>query len=77
LRCLDDLDGTVIVTVITVRMMQVPIDQIINVVTMGKRFVPTARTVFVLLIVAATDMAGRAPVGIPRADIYYMLFDEC
>ena len=75
MRCLDDLDGTVIVTVITVRMMQVPIDQIINVVTMGKRFVPTARTVFVLLIVAATDMAGRTPVGILRAGIYYMLFD--
>jgi hypothetical protein len=66
----------VIVTVITVRMMQVPVDQIINVVTMGNRFVPTARTVFVVLVVAATDMARRAPVGILRADIYYMLFDE-
>jgi hypothetical protein len=66
-----------IVTVITVRMMQVPIDQIINVVTMGNRFVPTARTVFVPLVVAPTDMAGRASVGILRADIYYMLFDEC
>jgi hypothetical protein len=66
----------VIVTVITVRMMQVPIDQIINVVTMGNRFVPTARTVFVVLVVAATDMVARAPVGIPRADIYYMLLNE-
>jgi hypothetical protein len=67
----------VIVTVITVRMMQVPIDQIIDVVTMGNRFVPTARTVFVALVMSAADMAGRAPVGILWADIYCMLFDEC
>jgi hypothetical protein len=66
-----------IVTVITVRMMQVPIDQIIDVVTMGNRFVSTARTVFVALVMAAADMAGRAPVGILWADIYCMLFDEC
>jgi hypothetical protein len=75
-RSLDDLDGTVIVTMITMRMMQVPIDQIINVVTMRNRFVPTARTMFVVLVVAATDMVVRAPVGILRADIYYMLFNE-
>jgi hypothetical protein len=43
LRSLEDLDGSVIVTVITVRMMQVPIDQILNVVTTGNRFVSTAR----------------------------------
>ena len=66
-----------IVTVVAVRMMEMALNQIIDVVTMGNRFVSTARTVFVALVMAAADMAGRAPVGILWADIYCMLFDEC
>ena len=51
-----------IVTVITMGMMQVTINEIINVITMGNRFVPTTRAV----LLAATVMIGRTPIGIPQ-----------
>jgi hypothetical protein len=57
-------------------MMQAPVDQIINVVSMGNCFVPTARTMFMIFVVAATELAGCTPIWILRADIYNMLFDE-
>ena len=73
---LEDFESTVIVTVITVGMVQVAFDEIINVITMGHRFVPTTRAVFVPRLMAATVMIGRAPVGILHPDFYHVLFDE-
>jgi hypothetical protein len=73
---LDDFDSTVIVAVITMWMVQVTFDEIINVITMGHRLVSTTRAVFMARFMAATVMIGRAPIGILQPDFYHVLFDE-
>jgi hypothetical protein len=72
----DDFESTMIVTVITMGMMQVTRNEIVNVITMGHRLVPTTRAVFMACFMAATVMVGCAPIGILRPDFYHVLFDE-
>ena len=72
----DNLDGTVIVTVITMRMMQVAIDEIIDVITMGYYLVPTARVVLMPRFVACAMMIGCASVGVVRVDFYNVLLNK-
>ena len=72
----DNFNGTVIVTVITMRMMQVAIDEIIDVITMGYYLVPTARVVLMPRFMACAMMIGCASVRVMRADFYNVLLNE-
>ena len=65
-----------IVTVITMRMMQVAIDEVIDVITMGYYLVPTARAVLMPQFMACAMMVWRASVGVVRADFYNVLLNE-
>jgi hypothetical protein len=55
-----DGDGAVVVTVVAVRMVQVPLDQVIDVVAMRNRRVPTVRSMHVVVRVSAAAVSGRA-----------------
>ena len=57
-----------IITVIAVRMVQVTVDQVIDVITVRYSFVPASRTVNVIRIVTATRVGGCASVRIGLAD---------
>ena len=59
---------TVIVAVITVGMMQVPIDQVIDVVAVGDSRVATARAVYVACFVARA-IVRLAPVRVAIRDL--------
>ena len=72
----DNFNGTVIVTVITMRMMQVAIDEIIGVITMGYCLVSTARVVLMPRFVACATMIGCASVRVMRVDFYNVLLNE-
>ena len=72
----DNFNGTVIVTVITMRMMQVAIDEIIGVITMGYYLVSTARVVLMPRFVACATMIGCASVRVMRVDFYNVLLNE-
>ena len=65
-----------IVTVITMRMMQVTIHEVIDVITVGYCLVPTARAVLMPRFMAGATMIGRAPVRVVRADFYNVLLNE-
>ena len=65
-----------IVTVIAMGMMQVTVNEIINVITMGHRLVPATRAVFMTSLMAATVVIGRAPIGILYPYFYHVLFNE-
>ena len=65
-----------IVTVITMRMMQVAVDEVIDVITMRYRLVPTARVVLMPNFMACAMMIGRASLGVVRADFYNVLLNE-
>jgi hypothetical protein len=58
----------VIVAVITVRMMQMTIDDIIDMVAVRHRLVPAIGTMLVANHVSAAVMVGRAAVGVFRTD---------
>jgi hypothetical protein len=62
----------VVVAVIAVRVMQVTIDEIADVVA---GFMTTAGTMLVVLIMAAATVLRRAAVGIGRCDLDHMLID--
>jgi zinc/manganese transport system substrate-binding protein len=53
-----------VVAVTLVRMMQVAVDQVVDVVAVGNRFVPAARLVPVAGLVAAALVIGRAALGV-------------
>jgi hypothetical protein len=72
----DNFNGTVIVTVITMRMMQVTINKVIDVITMGYCLVPTARAVLMPRFMASTMMIGCASIGVVRADFYNVLLNK-
>ena len=57
-------NGTVIITVTIVWMVQMAIHQIINVVTMRHCLVPTARPMHMIGVVAATLMIRRTVSGV-------------
>jgi hypothetical protein len=63
----------VIVTVITVRMVQMTIDEIIDMVAVRHCFVPTTGTMLVANLVSAAVMVGRAAVGVFRTDFQDMV----
>ena len=65
-----------IVTVITMRMMQVAIDEVIDVITVGYCLVPTARAVLMARFMASAMMIGRASIGVVRADFYNVLLNK-
>jgi hypothetical protein len=58
----------VIITVIPMWMMQVVVNQVVNVITVGNGLMCTAGTVYMSLVVSATLMTGRTPIGICRVD---------
>ena len=64
-----------IITVITMRMMQVTIDKIIDMVAVRNGFVPTTGAVHVTFLVSAAFVAGRAAIGICVGDFDAMLDD--
>jgi hypothetical protein len=66
-------EGTVVVAMIAVRMVEVPADQIVRVVAVGNRLVAAARPVDVSRLVAAALVAGCANIGIVLADCNRML----
>jgi hypothetical protein len=72
----ENFNGTVIVTVITMRMMQVAIDEVIDVITVGYCLVPTARAVLMARFMACAMMIGRASIGVVRVDFYNVLLNK-
>ena len=64
-----------VVTVIAMRMVKMPIDQIIDVVAVRHCFMSATRSVNMVGIVSLADMSRRAAVGIGVADLQRVLFD--
>lgn len=62
--CAYPLNGAVVVAVATMRVMQVPTDEIVRVVTVRDSLMSTIRAMRVIISVAFTTVAGRACVGI-------------
>jgi hypothetical protein len=67
----------VIVTVVAVRMMQVPGDQIIDVVTVRYCLVPAIGPMFVPCMMTGTMMIGRASVRISGTYFNFVFLDDC
>ena len=61
-----DVDGPVVVAVVAVRMVQMPVHEIIHVVAVRHRLVPAARAVHVGSVVPVAVVCRRAGVGILR-----------
>jgi len=55
-----------IVAMVAVRVMKMPVDQVVHVIPMGHRLMPASRSVHMALVVSAAVMLGCAPVGIGR-----------
>ncbi len=68
-------ERSVIVTVVTVRMMQVTIHKIIDVVAMGNGFVSTAGTVDVIGVVTVARVLRRAVCGVLGVHVERVTFD--
>jgi hypothetical protein len=64
-----ELERPVIVAMIPMRMMQVAVDQIIDMIAMRHRLVTAIRTVLVIARMAAAIMIRRALVGIAGAHV--------
>jgi hypothetical protein len=64
-----EFDGTVVITVIAVRMMKVAVDQVVDVITMRYRFVSAARPVDMARIMGAAVMARCTSVRVLCADL--------
>ena len=72
----NDFDRTMIVTVVAVRMMEMALNQIIDVVTVGYSLVSATGTVVVTGLVAVANVLGRTTFRILRADFQGMLLDD-
>jgi hypothetical protein len=66
----------VIVAVILVRMMQVAVDQVIDMVAVRDGFVAAARAVLMGPVVSAAGVFGRARGRVGGADLKLMLLDS-
>jgi hypothetical protein len=55
-----------IVAVVAVRMMKMPLDQVVHVIPMGHSFMPASRSMHVALVVRAAAVLRCAPVRIRR-----------
>lgn len=71
----DHRQGAVVIAMITVRVVQLSFDQIIDVVPMGNCLVTTARAVPMRSIMSATAVIWRAAVGISRGHFDRMFFN--
>jgi hypothetical protein len=71
----NDFDRTMIVTVVAVRMMEMALNQIIDVVTVGHCLVSATGTVVMTGFVAVAIVLGRATFRILSADFQRMLLD--
>ena len=60
---------------VSVRMVQVPVDQIVDVVAMRHCLMPTSRPVHMARLVPLALMLGRATVGVPLRDLDQVLID--
>ncbi len=67
-------DRTVIIAVIAMRVVQVPIDQVVEVIPMGHEFMTTAGTMQVLVVVSTAAMIRCARVGIRIAHCNHVVF---
>ena len=72
----NDFDRTMIVTVVAVRMMEMALNQIIDVVTMGHCLVSATGTVVMTGLVAVAMVLGRTTFRILSADFQGMLLDD-
>lgn len=70
---LDDLDRTVVIAMVAVRVMQMAVDQIADVVTMRDRFVSATRAVDMAGFMAAATMLRGAAIRIGFRDSDHML----
>ena len=70
-----DLDRTVIVAVVAVRMMQMAVDQVIHVIAVRNGRMTTAGTMHVCRVVATARMSGSAGVGIGFCHVERVLFN--
>jgi hypothetical protein len=66
----------VIVAVVAVGVVQVPVDEVIDMVAVWHRLMPTTGAVLVAGLVAVAMMVGSAAIGILRAEFQNMLLDE-
>ena len=64
-----------VVAVIAMRMVKMPIHQIVNVVAVRHRFVPATRAMYVIGIVSPARVSRRAAGRIGVADLQRVLFD--
>jgi hypothetical protein len=58
-----------------VLMMQMTINNIVDVITMGHRLVATTRSMHVVCIVTATSMTARAGIWVCIVHLQHMLID--
>jgi hypothetical protein len=56
-------------------MMQVAVNQVVNMITMGNALMCTAGTVYMSLVMSTTRMTGRACIGICRADFQHVFIN--
>ncbi len=70
-----DLQRTVVVAVIAVRMVQMAVDQVIHVVAVRHRFMPAARPMHMTGAMAGTVVLRRAAVRVGGADGDHVLVD--
>ena len=61
---------------ITMRMVQVILNEVIDMIAMGYCLVTTTRAVVVPRNMACAMMIGRTPYGVMRADFYNVLLNE-
>ena len=64
-----------IVAVVAMGVMQMPVDEIVDVIAMRHRFVAAAGPVDMIGLMTGAAMLRRAGIGIPRRDIDLMLVD--
>jgi hypothetical protein len=64
-----------IVAMIAVRVMKVPVDQVVHVIAMGHSFMPASRSMYMALVVRAATMPRCATIGIGRWHFNLMFID--
>ena len=64
-----------VVAMVAVRMMQVAVDEIVDVVAVRHRLVPATWPMLMTRLVPGAAMLGRAAVGILRRDLDHVLVD--
>ena len=75
-RCLaDNVDGTVVITVIAVGMMQVTVDQVVDVIAVRYRLMTASGAVHMVRGMGAACVSGCTRVRIHVADFHNMFLD--